>query len=318
MTQDQDPQPAAADPRTRAIRALLAEAAAPRERVIDDHMFTVDRDHRPSAAFRLQLFTAPGTRPVAVVIQRHGEGASVFNAAERYAEAVWQRHCPDEDAPPIWIQRFIFPWQDDDPFRIVTFPVLGPYQLGPPGRQLRITEREIALLTGTQPGTDRGSGFRPRTSVPDPEPVYEVSWVVRLPRPSPFRLPGCMPAGIPWWRRLGRQVFPQPRGRPCCWMHQGSWQDVSAAAIRLVRAAQRQGIAADDDIREYVLARARATGMTGWELDALATLVDVDDGIQIDDSDGDRFYINGQHKAQAMLEQGVRRTVTIRWLHSDG
>jgi hypothetical protein len=109
MTQDQDPQPAAADPRARAIPALLAEAAAPRERVIDDHMFTADRDYRPTAAFRLQLFTAPGTRPVAVVIQRHGEGASVFNAAERYAEAVWQRHCPDEDAPPIWILRFIFP-----------------------------------------------------------------------------------------------------------------------------------------------------------------------------------------------------------------
>lgn len=100
-------------------------------------------------------------------------------------------------------------------------------------------------------------------------------------------------------------------------MHRGSWQDVSAAAIRFVRTGQRQGIAADD-IREHVLAQARATGMTGWELDALATLVDVSDGIQIDDSDGDRFYINGQHKAQAMLDQGVRRTVTIRWLDPDG
>ena len=88
MTQEQDPQAGADGPRARAVRALLAEVAAPRERVIDDHMFTVGRNHQPAAAFRLQLFTAPGTRPVAVVIQRHGEGASMFNAAERYAEAV--------------------------------------------------------------------------------------------------------------------------------------------------------------------------------------------------------------------------------------
>lgn len=79
----------AAQPQSAPADQLLAEAAAPRERVIDDHMFTVDRDRRPTAAFRLQLFTAPGTWPVAVVIQRHGEGASVFNAVERYAEAVW-------------------------------------------------------------------------------------------------------------------------------------------------------------------------------------------------------------------------------------
>lgn len=57
--------------------------------------------------------------------------------------------------------------------------------------------------------------------------------------------------------------------------------------------------------------------MTGWELDALGTLTDPADGIQIEHSDGSRFYINGQHKAQAMLDQGVRRTVTIRWHYPD-
>jgi hypothetical protein len=62
MTQNPGPPTTAAD----AIRAFLAEAAAPRERVIDDHMFTVDRAGRTRATFRLQLFTAPGTRPVAV------------------------------------------------------------------------------------------------------------------------------------------------------------------------------------------------------------------------------------------------------------
>jgi hypothetical protein len=39
---------------------------------------------------RVQLFTAPGHRPVAVVTQRAEEGPSLTNWAERYAAAVWQ------------------------------------------------------------------------------------------------------------------------------------------------------------------------------------------------------------------------------------
>jgi hypothetical protein len=36
--------------------------------------------------------------------------------------------------------------------------------------------------------------------------------------------------------------------------------------------------------------------------------------IQVDtDEDGSGFYINGQHKTRAMLDQGVRRTIVIRW-----
>lgn len=315
MTQEQGSRQGG-DRRADVIRGFLAEAAAPRERVLDDHMFAVGDGGWPTATFRLQLFTAPGTRPVAVVIQRHGEGPSVFNAAERYAEAVWQRHCPGEDAPPIWIHRFIFPSRDDDPFRVVTFPVRDPHLLDAPVRQVPITGTELTALIGRPVDHDRGAGFRPRPPVPEEQPVYKVSWVVRLPRPAPFRLPRCMPAGASWRRRLSRQVLPRRRGSACCWMHKGSWQRVSSAAIRFVRTAQRQGVRAYD-IHDYVLSQARTAGMTGWELDALGTLTDPADGIQIEDSDGSRFYINGQHKAQAMLDQGVRRTVTIRWHYPD-
>jgi hypothetical protein len=51
-----------------AIRALLAVHAAARERTADDHMFTVSRGGERAGAFRLQLFTGPGTRPVAVAM----------------------------------------------------------------------------------------------------------------------------------------------------------------------------------------------------------------------------------------------------------
>ena len=87
---------------------------------------------------------------VAVVIHIHGEGPSVFNAAERYAETIWQRHFPDQDAPPIWIHRFIFPSRDDDPFGVVTFPVGGRHQLDALVRQIPITELELTTLVGSR------------------------------------------------------------------------------------------------------------------------------------------------------------------------
>ena len=195
----------------------------------------------------------------------------------------------------------------------MTFPVTGPYRLGPPTRRIRIAEQEIAQLVDAAVDADRGSGFRPRPPDPEPEPRYEVAWVARLPRPEPFRNPQCMPPSAPWWRWAARQIIPRRRGRACCWMHQGSWHRVSRTAIGLVRQAQRAGVAADD-IYEHVRAQAEAAGVGGWELDALDALVSYGDGIQVDTyDDGSSFYINGQHKARAMLDQGVRRTIVIRW-----
>lgn len=313
MTEDKPAPAAGGGRRAELIQALLAEVAAPRVRVVDDHMFAVDRRGRHPATFRLQLFTAPRARPVAVVIQRAGEGAGLINEGERYAEAVWQRHCPADPGPPVWIERFLLPSHDHDHFTTVTFPVTGPYRLGPPARRIRITEQEIAQLVGAPVDVGRGSGFRPRLPDPDPEPRYEVAWVARLPRPEPFRNPQCMPPGAPWWRWAARQIIPRRRGRTCCWMHQGNWHRVSRTAIALVRQAQRAGVAGED-IYEHVRAQARGARMGGWELDALDALVSYGDGIQPDTyEDGSRFYINGQHKTRAMLDQGVRRTIVIRW-----
>lgn len=55
--------------------------------------------------FRLQLFTAEGTRPVAVATQVSGaEGVSLMNGVEKFAGAVWERHGPIQDQPPIWVE----------------------------------------------------------------------------------------------------------------------------------------------------------------------------------------------------------------------
>ncbi|MEU5241644.1 hypothetical protein ACH4UR_35640 [Streptomyces lydicus] len=55
---------------------------------------------------------------------------------------------------------------------------------------------------------------------------------------------------------------------------------------------------------------AAAAGATEWETDVLATLFSTADAIQPDSSG--TGYINGQHRAQAMIDAGVHRTVVLR------
>ncbi|MFG2359705.1 hypothetical protein [Streptomyces sp. NPDC048521] len=72
----------------------LSALATPRELSVDDPMFTAPG---LPGTFRLQLFTADGARPVAVATQVAGaEGMSLTNGVEKFAGAVWKRHCPDQ------------------------------------------------------------------------------------------------------------------------------------------------------------------------------------------------------------------------------
>ena len=294
--------------------ALLAAVAAPRKRVADEHMFTVGRGlHRHPATFRLQLFTAPGVRPVAVVIQLLGEDGSLGNERELYAGAVWRQCCPGEAEPPIWIDRLILPFRDDGWFTVSSFPVTGPYQLDESSGMTRITEQELTRLLGIPADASRGTGYRPRPPEPGPQPRYTAEWLLRLPRPAPFRNPACMPPRRPWWHDALRQLAPRHSPRPCCGAHNGDWHQASRAALTLVRQAQRDGIA-DNDIYDHVLAQARAAGITGWQLGTVDRLVSPTEAIQLEtDEDSRRLLVNGQHKMRAMLDQGVRRTITIHW-----
>jgi hypothetical protein len=67
--------------------AILADLTSPRQRTSDEHMFQLPAGARWRLTFRLQLFTAPGARPVAVATQMTGagDGASLTNAAEHCA-----------------------------------------------------------------------------------------------------------------------------------------------------------------------------------------------------------------------------------------
>ncbi|MET8160711.1 hypothetical protein ABZT47_30500 [Sphaerisporangium sp. NPDC005289] len=88
-----------------------------------------------------------------------------------------------------------------------------------------------------------------------------------------------------------------------------------SAAIRLVRRAERAGLPCED-IRQAMLDDARAEGLPEWELYALHTLL-ADSIVLGHDGRWPAFahasYTNGQHRSQAMIEAGVRRTITLDW-----
>jgi hypothetical protein len=140
---------------------------------------------------------------------------------------------------------------------------------------------------------------------------FVTAVVVGLPRPDLEGESPCMPAGTPWWRRLTRQVVPRQRGRACCWYHGGDWRRASRIAIRLFAHAHRSQPNPAEACRD-ALQLARAEGIAGWTLQAVKSLLL--DPIQPEREIG---YVNGRHRAQAMLDAGVRRTLVARWVMPD-
>ncbi|MFJ3182342.1 hypothetical protein ACIPJN_28675 [Streptomyces sp. NPDC086796] len=308
MTDDlpQGPAPAPVSP---AGPDEMRPPAMPRRLALDEPMFTAPG---LPGTFRLQLFTADGARAVAVATQIAGEeGMGLTNGAEQYAGAVWERHCPDQEVPPVWVERQLWPEGSRQEVRFQRVVFAGADGYRPNGPRWRaITHEELQDLAGAPVATDR-AGYVPRPAEPEPRLVFEEFAVARLGRPRPFREPGCMPAGVRWWRRWTRQVLPRRGARTCCWYHGGDWHTVSAMALDVLQRARAQGVEADD-VEELAVAYAAAVGATGWETEALATLFNLADAIQPDSETG---YINGQHRSQALLEAGVRRTVVLRHVY---
>lgn len=287
----------------------LDRPSAARQRSVDEHMFSVLAPSGHSSTCRLQLFTADGERPVAVVTQVVGEGMGLTNAAEAFAGAVWERHCPDDELPPVWVQRQL---DAGGLARVTEFQQVKfaePRRYRPQGpRWSAITQEQLEALTGMPVATDRGDGYVPRPEEPEPQLVFAEFAVISLARPRPFREPECMPSGM-GWRRWVRQVLPRRTARTCCWYHGGDWHAVSAMALDALNRARAQEIAAED-MEEFAAAHAAAAGADRWQSEALATLFSVSDAIQPASESG---YVNGQHRSQAMLEAGVRRTVVL-WI----
>lgn len=263
--------------------------------------------------FRLQLFTAPGLRPVAIATEMPGpgDGGSLTNTAERCAADVWKRFFPGEPEPPIWIAHVIIDdqWRD---LSMVTFTAdAAEHALRSPEWD-GMTPADVDVLVGQPVDLERGSGYQPPPPrPPDPDPVWVAYPVVLLPSPDIPEV-GCMGEGMPWWRRLGRQMVPRRKPRGCCWYHGGDWRVVTRLAIRLVKQAKAEGISFGDTA-DYVLEHPDAQSLPAWEAQALRTLL----------IDTIRPYApwpipqhspfnNGNHRSQAMLDAGVRRVLIER------
>jgi hypothetical protein len=299
--------------RPRAVPDVMVFAAR-RSRTLDEHNFAVD-----GSTFRLQLFEASGARPVAIATQRFtdgiSEGQSLTNGAETYAAAVWQQYFPDDPQPPVWVELLLLDIDErvgGDGFKAVAFTVDAdhPHQLyGPKWQPLR--PQEVAELVGGEVDATRGERFIPAEPPAEPTPYFSTMYVLALPPTEPFRQPECMPTTRGW--RLGArllcQVSPQRAARSCCWYHGGDWQRVSDVAIGLVRGAEAEHVDGEE-LWEWASERLEPHGLTDWESEALLTLFNTADAIQPNGAGG---YINGQHRAQAMLDQGVRRTVVCSW-----
>ncbi|MFI7523851.1 hypothetical protein OG994_12665 [Micromonospora globbae] len=292
------------------LPAPLAGFAGAREQVLDEHMYRLPPQAGRRVTFRLQLFTAPGLRPVAVATQMPGagEGASSTNAAEACATAVWQQYFADDSEPPIWVVHMII--EDVRDLTVVTFTVDSSEHTLHTPRWRQISPAAVDALVGRHVDLERGSGFVPPEIEPDPESTYVAQPVVLLPRPAPFREDGCMGSGVPWWRRLGRQLVPRRGGRDCCWYHGGDWHVVSRLAIRLAARAKAASVGFEDT-PSYVLNHPDAQGLTDWEREALFSLI-VDTIRPYAPWPSREGYNNGQHRAQALLDAGARRVLIQR------
>jgi hypothetical protein len=138
---------------------------------------------------------------------------------------------------------------------------------------------------------------------------HDITPVADLPLPQELERPACM-AGrrMRGAHRRIRQAAPRPEPKDCCQYHNQDWTLASETAIRLLAAAQAEGLAGED-AAERVAELARFEGLDTKDVNAIECLVSTVDPIMLDD-DGD---INeGRHRIQAMIDQGVHRTVLLR------
>lgn len=297
------------------LPAELRPLAGLREQVVDEHMYHLPAHAGRRTTFRLQLFAAPGLRPVAVATQtpHAGEGASLMNVAETCAETVWRQYYPDHPEPPVWVEHMILDEEAGLPspaLQVVTFTADADEHTLHDPEWLPLSPADVDALVGQQVDLERGSGFSPPQMEPDPEPTYETRLVVLLPRPRPFREADCMAASVPWWRRLGRQLAPRRDRRYCCWYHGGDWQSVTRLAIRLAEQAKTAGLTFDATA-SYILDHPDAQRLPQWEREALYSLL-TDTIRPYAPWPRREGYNNGQHRAQAMLDAGVRRVLIER------
>ena len=292
------------------IRELLRGHAGRRSRTVDEHMFAVG-----DSTFRLQMFSAPGLRPVAVATQTLHEGTSLVNGAEKFVGAVWRQHCPDEEQPPIFIARLLLEY-DDSHFKLHRFVSTRPYSVRSPLWGPRLREAEMSALVGGPVDPTRGAGYIERERPSRYDWRFTVVALADLPRPRLHGEPPCMPSTAVPAGSPAPRLLKQPG---CCWYHAGDWTDASEAAIDALTRATSMPPATDAgeaqrmvDILEQVGSQ---RALDDWAGAAAASLF-LDPIVPSETNDWG--FSNGRHRIQAMLDARVRRTVIGYFRKVDG
>lgn len=281
-------------------------------RIADQHMYRVD-----TTTCRLQVFSRDATSTPVIAATQHADGheqgpRTVTNAPAEVASAAWRDFLPDHTDPPTFVYRIAPAPGSGETDRTDKWTRVrlrrGPddYALTRDGSD-GMSANQLAEQAGELVDPDRGSGYRPPKPSLDREiEVFRTMPVVRLPRPRPFRATDCMP-GQPSTRRLQIRARFQRRSsqpRQCCWYHAGDWHAANNIATdALTRAQQQVGRDPESDVLLNA-ARLLDTHLDKWIGDAAHSLLM--DALWLDEN-GD--WVNGQHRARAIAEAGVRRTV---------
>jgi hypothetical protein len=238
------------------------------------------------------------------------EGLSLSNGIERFAAAAWRRLLPDVGQVPIVMQYLVPAEPDDEIFSMwqtVDFDVDVHRGLHRPRWTVVASPEEVI---GAPVAADRGERFVPQPPEPEPEITYRTVAGADLPIPQRLDYP-CMKADTPgrsWWKPTRHRTINGVRLRSCCWYHRGDWAQASRSAITLVHEAIEANVPSQDIGQEAVRAATRS-GITGWQLEAVDSLVIPAKAIILM---GDDDYTNGQHRGWVMREQRVPITVAIR------
>ncbi|SIO86471.1 hypothetical protein [Nocardiopsis sp. JB363] len=171
----------------------------------------------------------------------------------------------------------------------------------------------VTNLAGEDPQLQQRVAHRLLYPEPDPgeELLYRTVWVARLPDPHVLFRASCMER-LTTGQRWARQVRPLRAPRSCCRYHGGDWHQAARLAIHLLRRVH-QDQASTEETFERAQHLADQGGHPVWVRKAALSLLDPADGIIVGRLAGhdEPFLINGQHRTQALVEAGVRRTVAL-------
>lgn len=247
------------------------------------------------------------------------QGASLTNAAESFAVHAWHRYAPDLPGPPAMIEHYLGDEASErpagrwGPTLLVTFTADPSRWLGYDAGWGTAKPWLPIVHAHAEPG--RGSQYEPEPLTTDPEVrVWAEFPVAKLPPTDPFRV-ACMeqPSTEAASRALKLVSWPAHHRRlhverDCCWYHRSKWSaafDVLREVLENAEALGNLGPVMHGVALEQIRVNRRPDAWTRGGARSL-----LEDPICLES--GHLGYVNGQHRAQAMIDQGTRTTL-VTW-----